>query len=240
MRRAFRGKLCAYCGKVPATSDDHVIAREFFLDTHRANLPKAPSCNLCNNKKSKLELYLTAVLGFGARHEDAMVNLRTMVSRRLDKNARLRKSLVDNFTGEKVPLECGRVEELFLLIAKGLLWHHWQGILGADDCAAATVLQDQGAVGFQYAIARLKPRSRVSANLGEGTLVYEGIQTIDTPTSTIWRFLVYGGLRFGDSRTSNAASLIFAITGPRSLLPRFWETALPTLGADPSSGMSPL
>jgi hypothetical protein len=184
-----------------------------------------PACNACNGHKSELEHYLTAVLAFGGRHADAAVNLQTMIPKRLEKNAKLRRSLVDGFTGEKISLESGRIEDLFVLISKGLLWYHWQSILGSGDCAAATVFQDAGAAPLNYALSKLKPRGRVSGNLGEGTFMYEGLQTIDSPNSTLWRFLVYGGLRFGDSQNSReGASLIFAATGPRALMPTFWAT----------------
>jgi hypothetical protein len=56
MRNEFRNKLCAYCGKAEATTDDHVIARTFFLENRRANLPKVPACEKCNGEKAKLEL----------------------------------------------------------------------------------------------------------------------------------------------------------------------------------------
>jgi hypothetical protein len=48
--------------------------------------------------------------------------------------------LAQGYTGEKIPFQSGRIESLFVLIAKGLLYFHWQSLLGADDCAAATVL----------------------------------------------------------------------------------------------------
>ena len=53
--KRFRGKLCIYCLRDPSTSTgDHVFAREFFPESERADLPKVPACEACNNKKSKL------------------------------------------------------------------------------------------------------------------------------------------------------------------------------------------
>lgn len=46
--KKFNGKLCAYCAKRKAETDDHVFAREFFLLEDRNNLPKAPACGPCN------------------------------------------------------------------------------------------------------------------------------------------------------------------------------------------------
>jgi hypothetical protein len=72
VKKEFKGELCVYCGESLATTNDHVISREFFLVKNRANLPQVPACGRCNNEKSALEHYLTVVLAFGgmafARH----------------------------------------------------------------------------------------------------------------------------------------------------------------------------
>jgi hypothetical protein len=53
--KKFKGKPCVYCTDGTAISADHVIARQFFLERHRANIPKAPACVKCNGEKSALE-----------------------------------------------------------------------------------------------------------------------------------------------------------------------------------------
>ena len=50
-----------------------MFAREFLLTDRRASFPKLPACETCNNVKSKLEHYLTAVLPFGGQHTDELV-----------------------------------------------------------------------------------------------------------------------------------------------------------------------
>jgi hypothetical protein len=226
MSKKYKGRLCVYCGDTLSTTGDHVFAREFFLVKHRDNLPQVPACAKCNGEKSELEHYLTAVLPFGARHSDAAITLQTMVPKRLERNARLRAGLAEGFTGDKLPLQAGQVEKLFVFIAKGLLWHHWKANLGKEDCVASTVFQEAGVSPLTYTLSRLKPRARVSVNLGDGTFIYEGLQTVDSPQCSLWRFLVYGGLYFCDEAKdpNEKASLIFAVTGPRSLLPNFWAT----------------
>jgi ribosomal protein L40E len=89
MKKNFKGKICAYCGSAQAATDDHIFARSLFLEGDRPDLPKAPACRKCNEAKSKLEHYVTAVLPFGGRHPQAGENLLKMVPRRLDKNRRL-------------------------------------------------------------------------------------------------------------------------------------------------------
>ena len=93
MTKKYRGKPCTYCSVRTAETADHVFAREFFLPAQRANLPKVPACRECNEAKSQLEHYLTAVLPFGARHPGAATSLSEMVPPRLAKNARLERDL---------------------------------------------------------------------------------------------------------------------------------------------------
>jgi hypothetical protein len=54
--KKFKGKTCIYCC-IPESSEcpDHVVARSFFLDRNRGNLPQVPACRSCNKKKSDLE-----------------------------------------------------------------------------------------------------------------------------------------------------------------------------------------
>jgi hypothetical protein len=93
--KKLKGKLCAHCAMVTATTDDHVFAREFSMLEDRHNPPKAPVCRKRNGAKSKLEHYLTAVLPFAGRHEQAADNLMQNVTRRLPKNRKLSKDIVD-------------------------------------------------------------------------------------------------------------------------------------------------
>jgi hypothetical protein len=64
MSKKFRGKKCVYCCAAVSVTADHVFARELFLKSRRANLPKVPACNACNQKKSVLEHYVTTLLPF--------------------------------------------------------------------------------------------------------------------------------------------------------------------------------
>lgn len=113
-----------------------------------------------------------------------------------------------------------------MFVAKGLLWHYWQAILGPEDRVAATVFQESGVSPLARTLSRLKPKARVSVNLGDGAFMYEGLQTVESAQCSLWRFLVYGGLYFCEEAKdpNEKASMIFAATGPRSLLPNFWVT----------------
>ena len=227
MSKKFKGKVCVYCGNRVSTTTDHVFAREFFLVKHRDQLPQAPACDVCNGEKSRLEHYLTTVLPLGGRHRDALATVESMALRRLDRNQKLWRTLRVGYMDEKVPLTPGTVEQLFRYIAKGLLWHHWQSILGPDDCVAATVMQDKGMALIGQAVSSLVKRAgHVTRDVGEGTFFYEGVRTVDSPQSSLWHFSIYGGLQFGGGpiAPNGRHSHIFAITGPKSLLPKFWAS----------------
>lgn len=137
--KRFRNKTCVYCGR-DGVSDtaDHVIAREFFRDHERANLPKVPACAVCNNAKSHLEHYVLSVLPMGGIHPDAVATIADRVGPRLAKNEALRRAL---FAGQRdrlvlgpdgvwregmsIPFEGKKLAALAGFIALGLAWHHW-------------------------------------------------------------------------------------------------------------------
>jgi len=93
---------------------------------------------------------LTTVLPFGGRHADASANLASMVPKRLGKNARLHRRLIagqqivsaPDKEGEfeetiAIPFEGEKLEQLFSMIVRGLVWHHWRVYL-ADGYAVQT------------------------------------------------------------------------------------------------------
>jgi hypothetical protein len=228
--KKYRDKVCVYCADAPSITADHIIARQFFLSNRRANLPKVPACERCNRQKSELEHYLTAVLPFGGRHPDATTNLETMVSKRLLKNHRLRNTLVlglkqstarhpdeDSLaqTSVAVPIDSVQLRRLFVLITKGLVWYHWQTILGPGYSVRAEAISEVWAKRYGQFFG-MKARDHVRSNLGEGTFCYEGLQAEEPRELTIWRFSIYGGACLsGDPKApATTSSQVLAITGP--------------------------
>jgi hypothetical protein len=188
----------------------------------RADLPQVPACESCNRKKSELENYLMPVLGFGGRHPDASVNLQTMILKRLNKNARLKAHLEAGFTksgGTTIPFDHIPFNKLFAMIAQGLLWYHWQTLLGHGYSAIAATFSDAGAAFFEQMVAKLETPNRVVRNLGENTFSYQGVQGTNCPQVTIWRFSMYGGVIFmGDPKLPGPASLVVAVTGRDAII----------------------
>jgi hypothetical protein len=157
------------------------------------------------------------VLGFGAKHRDAVVNLDTQVRHRLENkaNAPLLRKLKKGYErsgGTSVPFEHKPLAELFAMLAKALAWQHFGVRLGDGYSAIASVFTNEGEGFFEQMLSRGKVR--VSGDLGEGTFRYEGAQGAEYPELTLWRFEIYGGIDFGgDPNVYGRSSLTIAVTG---------------------------
>jgi len=230
MGKKYKGKTCVYCGNALATSMDHVFAREFFLRGDRQNLPQVPACDGCNNGKSQLEHYLTAVLPFGGRHSTAKANLEP-VPNRLSKNLKVRKRLYVGWgkswskeSGVYVlsstqPVDNKQLERLISFIVRGLAWFHWQTLMPPNHYLKVMALTESGDRAFEKLMSHPDLHTGVECDLGRGTVVYKGKQGLDQPEITLWRFLMYGGLKFSDEEDSGeSASVICAMTGPAVMM----------------------
>lgn len=228
--KKYKGKPCVYCGD-KAIGPDHVFAREFFLRRDRANLPQVPACKECNGRKSALEHYATSVLPFGGRHQTAQENLASMVPKRLISNARLHRELRVS-SGRKwvkdrcglmrpamtIPVDPDRLNELFALIARGLIWYHWQTRLAVDDAVDVTMLTQAGERSFEERYFGLKTRDRVTGTPGNGTISYEGVRRAACERATAWRIEILGGVQIsGDPAAPDAvASTVGVVTQPHA------------------------
>lgn len=229
--KRFKGKLCAYCSERPAVTGDHIFAREFFLPEARANLPQVPACDRCNNDKSKLEHYLTALLPFGGHHAHAHENLASQVPGRLSKNQRLARELnagrgrIWHIEGEilqptmTVPIDPERTSELFAQIGRGLALYHWGTYLQRGHISEALFLSNFGREFFARLFA-MNAANRVQQDLGNATVSYSGVQAVDTPQLSLWRIHFYGGMVLsGDPQTPNTVSTeIAVVTGPKRIV----------------------
>jgi hypothetical protein len=217
MKHKFSGETCTYCGKAASESSDHVVGRKFFLAERRDNLPQAPACKRCNNRKSQHENYLMIVLPFGAKNADAAEILRKLVLPRLENkaNAKLLRKLQMGYArsgGASIPFDHAPMEELFEMIAKALAWQHFGVRLGDGYAATASLFTNDGEAFFEQMLSAGKVH--VSGDLGEGTFSFEGAQAPQYPEFTVWRFNFYGGVDFGgDPDVNGPSSLAIAVTG---------------------------
>ena len=230
MSKKYKNKTCVYCVTPKSSEDgDHVVSREFFLPDKRANLPQVPACKACNNVKSQLEHYLTAVMPFAGRHADSSSNLALMVPPRLAKNNKLRTALAqgaDNiFTSRNgepwsmemtIPFDSKQLTSLFEYITKGLAYYHWQIYLPSDHLVKAVFLT--GAIREKFEGFLAHSRVRVRGNLGEGVFIYEGIQAEECDELTVWRMSLYSAQITGDPRApTKRCSEAYVLTAPKRM-----------------------
>jgi hypothetical protein len=205
MKKALRDSLCAYCGERPATTEDHVIGRNFFPVHLRGNLPKVPACSNCNGRKSNYERYAMAVFPFGSEHHAAQDILRTKVKLRLEKDQRLLRQLQqsqkdvtvvnrDGSTGTTfaIQLKDEQTLNLFDMIIRGLLWHHCRSPLPSSHVVRLFWLTDDELGLFKKFILGLSPDQFQNVSLANGAFWYQFTRNPDDPFFTAWILGVYG------------------------------------------------
>jgi hypothetical protein len=230
------GKKCVYCCSAPSTTEDHIFARQFFLVTNRDNLPKVPACGRCNGRKSRLEHYLTSVLPFGGHHKAATDTVMESVTRRFPKNQKLsreflrslRPAWVQEGAGLVLPtasfkFDSSKLAVLLKMIARGLAWYHWKSMVPPDYYADVLFMPDMVTVDFQDRVRSWNAERRISIDLGDGTIRYEGVQMADPHELTVWGFTVFGGVAVAYDRSRDG--------GPIQSSSRWWViTAPPEVG----------
>jgi hypothetical protein len=149
-----------------------------------------------------------------------------MVPKRLARNVKLHRTLRDNWGKiwaeergihmpiSMLPLDPTKLQELFAVIVRGLVFFHFSAHLKQQDEVQVFALTHAGEKYFD-GLFRLEVAARVNADLGLGTFCYEGAQAIDCPQITVWRFQIYGGVKFGDSQKPGEVSgRLGALSGP--------------------------
>lgn len=207
-KTGWKGRPCAYCPSRDAQGRDHIFARGFFPPDARANLPQAPACNACADRKSKIETELAGALPFAATHRDASKLLQDAPSK-VAANGRLRRNLegqgaIVNADGsldfrqvENLKFDADLLIDLFEIIVRGLYVHHWDIKLASEfDVRARAFPRDAALPALE--MFTLNAGARVEANLGDGAFLYQGIRTADNPNASLWRFRILGGITLFD------------------------------------------
>ncbi|HEX3352789.1 MAG TPA: SEC-C metal-binding domain-containing protein [Terriglobales bacterium] len=238
MKHKFDGQNCVYCNDAPSETSDHALGRKFFLEERRGNLPQVPACRKCNNKKAEYEAYLMTVLPFGAKNVDAARILAELVPPRLEKNAKLRRTLTrgyDRSGGTSIPFHHKLLMGLFSMIAKALAFQHFNVRLGDGFSSTAAVFMDQASPAFQQ---MLSMGNRVGGDLGQGTFKYIGSQPGKYPEQTLWQLEIYGGIDFaGSNMPGGRASLAMAATGEKEFIRNlFYSTQMTDREIQKSTG----
>jgi hypothetical protein len=234
MAAGYANHVCVYCRKSRSIrTGDHVFARSFFAEDRRANLPKAPACLTCGNKKSAHEHYLATVLPFGGMHGDATRNLNTLVEPKLARNQRLQRELAAGFEGSAerpdgsaaIPFETGHLRSLFEMVAQGLLWHHRKIYLPESHSVVAFTPPEE----TMPELTKLYQLGgdKVVGDVGQGTFRYAANIAHNDAAMSVWFFQIMEGLKLtGDPERPDAiVSAVVAVTGTHSsidLIKRVW------------------
>lgn len=219
----------------PATSEDHVFAKQFFLGRDRDNLPKAPACDSCNNRKSALEGYLTVALPFAGRHAQAAENLTTAVPKRLARNRKVSRHIAGSMKPAwireggglyqrtiVVDFDRGKLTDWLKYVGRGLPWHHWKVYLRPEDEVSVMYVTDIESALFHSLLDKMRPENKVDEDLGSGTVLYRGLQASNPPQLTVWTIVMYGGIVLYDSNRYSGAdaesfTMWWIFTGPPEL-----------------------
>lgn len=233
MSKKYKERTCVYCGVNKSTSPDHVIARKFFEVSRRHNLPKVPSCQKCNNIKSRLEHYFTSLLPFGSNDDSAREILQSSVEKRLNSNLKLKRHLSENIERRwtktksniylqtvQLPINPDMLLSLFNFIIKGLLWHHWKVILSSNYFVKAVNLTDFGVHNFYTQLFRGAGIGVVEGNLANNGFTYIGRQGTDYPEMSVWLMKIYNGITLAgiNDDEGEVSSCIFGMTGHKRIL----------------------
>lgn len=235
MSKKYKNKTCVYCTNVNSSqTGDHILAREFFLENQRDNLPKVPACNDCNNEKSELEHYLTAILPFSGRHADSKENLVRMVPPRLEKNKKLHATLSANsgtiwgrFNGlilphHAIPFDYEKMQKLLTFIVKGLSAHYFKIII-PKEYFVGTIIPNIRAEEPLSGMFGMTSEKRVKKSLGNGTIELEGAQSDTEIYTSIWKICIYGGLTLIDKNTQQQGAFwAYGLTLPER--PKDWAS----------------
>jgi hypothetical protein len=118
-----------------------------------------------------------------------------------------------------VPIEAEKLRELFGQISRGLAWHDFDASLKQGDSSDGMILSRSGVQLFDRMFT-MNAAKRVTRDLGAGSVHYRGVQAIDNPSLTLWRFKFYGGIALsGDPKNPEiVSSEIAGITGPQRLV----------------------
>lgn len=231
--KKYKDKLCVYCRKNKSTTADHVFPRELFQLQHRNLLPKVPSCEKCNNEKSKLEHYLTAILPFAGNHIDAEIALSVDAAQRLKRNKKLHKQIqlsakdifipTESNTLERrlaVPFDSDYLHELVGYIGRALIWHHWRVYLPIESSFKVFTPSESG-IQLLDMLLGLTTKYRINTTtLGVDTIRYKGVMSETDQGLSVWAIQFLGGMTVVDEKSNSVFknSFIAMITGsPESL-----------------------
>lgn len=228
--KQYKKKDCAYCGGVGISKTaDHVIARSFFFESDRDNLPQVPACTKCNNIKSELEHYASAALMAGSNHVEADRYRQEMVRPRMDKNLKLQREigLVGNVPRwmnvngviqpmHALKIDARKLQNLMRYVVRGLYCFHIGKPLGDQFYPDVAMQHPNDEPRIWASVADWFPDScpRFGSNLGRGSFTYEGAQSPASEGFSVWRMSWHGVRLHGENTPPQGVGVWWAFTRP--------------------------
>lgn len=210
--KRYKRKDCPYCGEPGTTStNDHVVAKSFFLDSERGpglHLPQVPACARCNHEKSVLENYLVSALLIGSRHPEADRYRHEKIVPRIDHNKRLRKELnIDipprwiEINGilqqvHEIKVSSEKIERLLQMIVRGLYYHHYRKPLPREMIPDVSMIRPEGEAAMWASVSHFFPPEapRIACDLGRGSFIYSCVQSPAHEGFTAWVIGIHGNI----------------------------------------------
>lgn len=233
--KKFKGKQCAYCGVEGISRDgEHVLARSFFLDEDKENLPKVPSCRACNSLKELLEDYALAVCTLGSRNEGTKEFIENFFERRSKKRRKLYSELISTMRptlertsgglileGGQLNIDPHKIITLVNLIVRGLYFLHQSKALPKDAVLHNKMFRPDDAAVITDGIMRAfgSDLKMVKDNIGRGTLIYEGAISNVIEGASFWRINVMRGAVLGSPEYAPGLALrsMYVLSFPSSM-----------------------
>lgn len=183
------------------------MPRKALFAKDRADLPKVPACQKCNNEKSRLENYFLALVLAGSNHPEGDLYREQFVKPRLRKNRRFAhtiasaRPIVTQVNGRfeqayAVNISADETTTLMEMIALGLYCHHTGKPLDPSYGALARIFAPEHEQEFLGRVLRLFPAGSpvVGENFGNGAFAYEGFLNRQLPGFSLWRMMWHGGI----------------------------------------------
>jgi len=204
--------LCAFCGKSPAKTKDHIPPRGIF-PRPRPGLITVPACLRCNSGTSKIEeafrVYLSLRVGVNNDSTSKLWNNEAM--RTLRHNPRLRNRIIKSMRPISVRSHAGVIlaertggpwprevhDPVIEKTIRGLYFHHYGEILGERVKIEIQWLRtvedlENWSRRVDPSLEQLWTELPGAGNVGAGHFRYRYAKAIESPLYSTWLFDFYG------------------------------------------------
>lgn len=150
------------------------------------------------------------VMSFGAQHAWAKENLGRTISKRLDRNSRLRRSIERTIAPKWIPSPAGlllktstvlvdakKLNSWMAMLVQGLTWHHWQVVADPAQYEIEVLHLHQNSAAYLSRLLKMQGEAIAETTIGDGALTYQAQGAFDQLPTSVWRITFYGGVELG-------------------------------------------